>query len=67
MTRRQLIKGACVITVDPMIRTLERGDILIEGDRIAAVAPDLAAKSVNVIDGAGKIAIPGLVDTHRHL
>jgi 5-methylthioadenosine/S-adenosylhomocysteine deaminase len=67
MTQRQLIKDACVITVDPVIGTLERGDILIEGDRIAAVAPDLTADDAEVIDGTGMIAIPGLVDSHRHL
>ena len=32
MTRRQLIKGACVITVDPVIGTLAHGDILIDGE-----------------------------------
>jgi cytosine/adenosine deaminase-related metal-dependent hydrolase len=67
MTRRQLIKGACVITVDPVIGTLARGDILIDGERIAAVAPDIEADDVEVIDGTGMIAIPGLVDSHRHL
>ena len=30
MTQRQLIKDVCVITVDPVIGTMERGDILID-------------------------------------
>lgn len=45
------------------------GDVLVEGTRIADVAPriDLAAGSAEVIDARGKIVTPGLVDTHRHL
>lgn len=42
MTDRQLIKGACVITMDPALGTLARGDILIDGAAIAAVGPELA-------------------------
>ncbi len=67
MTTRLLIRGACVITVDPALGTLPRADILIEDDRIAAVGPELAADGAEVIDGEGMIAMPGLIDTHRHL
>lgn len=67
MIRPQLIKGAYVVTVDPALGTLERGDILIEGERIAGVAPDLTAGDAEVIDATGMIAIPGLIDAHRHL
>ena len=67
MTGRQLIKGACIITMDPALGTLARGDILIDGTAIAAVGPDLAADGAGIIDGGGMIAFPGLVDCHRHL
>ncbi len=67
MTTRMLIRDACVITVDPALGTLPRADILIEDDRIAAVGPELAADGAEVIDGEGMIAMPGLIDTHRHL
>jgi len=64
---RKLIKDACVITMDPELGTLERADILIEGERIHAVAPDIAAEDCEVIDATNMIAIPGIVDTHRHV
>jgi 5-methylthioadenosine/S-adenosylhomocysteine deaminase len=41
-------------------------DILIEGDRIARVAPDLASQADRVIDGSRKLAVPGLVNAHLH-
>jgi cytosine/adenosine deaminase-related metal-dependent hydrolase len=63
---RTLIRNATVITVDPAIGDLHRGDILIEGSRIAAVAPDIKADGAEVIDAANKIAVPGFIDTHRH-
>jgi cytosine/adenosine deaminase-related metal-dependent hydrolase len=64
---RRLIRDACVITMDPAIGTLERGDILIEGERIREVAPDIEANGCEMIDGTAMIAIPGFVDTHRHV
>ena len=47
-----------------------RGDILIEGKKIAAVGADLGAPSANgnaiVIEAADRVIIPGMVDCHRH-
>jgi len=63
---RKLIRNATVISVDPKIGDLHRGDILIDGSKIAAVAPSIAADGAEIIDGTNKIAIPGFVDTHRH-
>jgi dihydroorotase len=42
-------------------------DILIEGETITAVGPALKVTSDETIDGAGLIALPGLVDLHVHL
>ena len=67
MDHRRIIKNACVITMDPAIGILEIGDILIEGTKILEVAPDLDVEDAELIDGIGTIAIPGLIDTHRHL
>src|SRR5512144_63487 len=46
-----------------------RADVLIEGHRIAAVAPKLAHQSADAqrIDITGHTVIPGLVDGHTHL
>jgi 5-methylthioadenosine/S-adenosylhomocysteine deaminase len=64
---RVLIRGGCVLTVDPRLGDFERADVLIEGSRIAAVGPDLDADADSIIDAAGMIVMPGFVDTHRHM
>ena len=66
MSERTLIKGAIVLTQDPQLGELPSADILIEGDRIAAVGSNLDAAGATVIDATGDIVIPGFVDTHRH-
>lgn len=67
MADRTLIKGAIVLTQDEQLGELPNADILIEGDRIAAVGPALAvSEDARVIDGKDRIVIPGFVDTHRH-
>ncbi|MGH8911648.1 MAG: amidohydrolase family protein, partial [Acidimicrobiia bacterium] len=42
------------------------GDLLIDGETIAAVGPDLVADDAEVIDVTGDIVIPGFIDSHRH-
>ena len=66
MTDRILIKDAIVLSQDESIGELPQADILVEGDRIAQVGPNLSADGAEVIDAAGDIVIPGFVDTHRH-
>lgn len=65
--KRTLIRNASVITVDPAIGNLDKGDVLIEGTRIAAVGTGLQAADAEIIDGTGTIVMPGMVDTHRHV
>lgn len=66
MPRRVLISGGHVLSIDPAIGELPRGDVLIEDERIAAVAPHLDASDCETIDATGTIVAPGFVDTHRH-
>ena len=66
MANRMLLKGGHVITMDPELGDLPRGDVLIEGSKIAAVGPDLEAADAEVIDVSGDIVIPGFIDSHRH-
>ena len=47
-------------------RDFTPGDILIDGDRIAGVDHKIDAADAFVIDAKGMIAIPGMIDTHRH-
>jgi dihydroorotase len=55
-----LLKGARPYGGDP-------ADILIKNGRIAAIGDSLSATGAEVVDAAGLIALPGLVDLHTHL
>ncbi len=63
---RYLVKGARLLSQDPAVGDLARADVLIDGDTIAAVAPDLGDIDAEILDGADRIVLPGFVDTHRH-
>jgi cytosine/adenosine deaminase-related metal-dependent hydrolase len=62
---RKLIRGATIVSMDAKVGDLT-GDILIEDDRIAAIGAKLESPGAVVIDAAGMIAIPGLVNAHMH-
>jgi|JI10StandDraft_1071094.scaffolds.fasta_scaffold101561_3 cytosine/adenosine deaminase-related metal-dependent hydrolase len=64
---RTLIRQATVITMDRQ-GDLPMGDVLVAGDTIEAIGPDLsaAAAGAQVVDAAGCIVIPGLVNAHMH-
>ncbi len=66
MADRILLKGGTVLTMDPNLGDLPKGDVLIEGDRIAQVAPTIEAADAEVIDCTGDVVIPGFIDSHRH-
>jgi cytosine/adenosine deaminase-related metal-dependent hydrolase/ribose/xylose/arabinose/galactoside ABC-type transport system permease subunit len=66
-TGRTLIRGGTVLSLDPKIGDLTRGDVLVEGDRIVAVGPALSNGEVEVIDATDMIVMPGFVDSHRHI
>jgi 5-methylthioadenosine/S-adenosylhomocysteine deaminase len=63
---RMLLKGGCVLSLDPAVGDFEQADVLIEGSKIVAVQPNLTA-TAEVIDAANMIVMPGFVDTHRHI
>ena len=67
MSKRTLIKNGTIVTVDPAIGDLAKGDLLIEDGRIAQVAPQIdAGADAEVIDASDRLVLPGMVDTHRH-
>src|ERR1051325_9185587 len=67
MADSTLIRGGYVLTLDPALGDLPNADVLIEGERIAAVGRGLTAgPDANVIDARNRIVMPGFVDTHRH-
>jgi 5-methylthioadenosine/S-adenosylhomocysteine deaminase len=68
--RRILLQGATIISMDPSVGDFVRADLLIEGKKIASIGTDLSAAaqggSAILVDCAGTILIPGMVDCHRH-
>src|SRR6266571_4099912 len=65
MADRLLLRGGAVVSMDPDVGNLPKGDILIEGDKIVQIAPNIQADA-QVMDVTGDIVIPGFIDTHRH-
>jgi 5-methylthioadenosine/S-adenosylhomocysteine deaminase len=68
--RRILIRRGTIISMDAVVGDFVAGDVLIEGKRIAAVGPDLSGSGQGgnaiVVDAAGMVVIPGMIDCHRH-
>jgi len=67
---RLLIKGGTVITVTGRDDVYENGIVLVEDGRIRYAGPANEAPSIDssikTIDAAGKIVMPGIVNTHCH-
>src|ERR1700691_114384 len=61
-----LFKGGLVLSLDPKVGDHTCADVLVAGDRIAAVSPDLVVENAEVIDVAGMIVMPGLINAHQH-
>lgn len=55
-----LIRGAKVLGGEPQ-------DVLIDGSVVEAVGTGISAEGAEVVDAAGKVLLPGLVDLHTHL
>jgi 5-methylthioadenosine/S-adenosylhomocysteine deaminase len=64
--KRVLIKNGHLVTMNKK-RDVTFGDVLIEGDRIGAIGPHIEADGCEIIDAAGQVVIPGLIQTHIHL
>jgi len=62
-----LIKGATIVTMDRQRRVLKEGSIGIEAGRIVEISEHVKGESDHVLDGKGKLALPGLVNAHTHL
>jgi dihydroorotase len=61
-----LLKGGRVI--DPSQNLDATMDVAVRGDRIVALAPDLDERdAVRVVDVAGALVTPGLIDLHVHV
>lgn len=62
-----IVRGAHLITVDPVLGEIPDGDIHVRDGVIVAVGKNLRAPGARVVDGKTMIALPGFVDTHWHM
>ncbi len=61
---RTLIKGGTIVNTDG---TLE-ADLIIEGEKIAGIVRDAQPRPDDeVIDAAGLLVLPGIIDAHTHI
>jgi 8-oxoguanine deaminase len=68
--RTLLIRNAeIVVTMDASRREIPHGGIFIEDNRIVSVGPlkELPVTADEVIDVAGHVVVPGLINTHHHM
>jgi 5-methylthioadenosine/S-adenosylhomocysteine deaminase len=63
---RTLLTGGTVVSLDPAVGDLDRGDVLVEDGVIVEVAERIDGPDAEVIDATDRIVLPGFVDTHRH-
>ena len=67
---RILIKDGYVVPVNPAREVFASGFVAVDGARIAAVGPGAqapaAAEFDQVLDAAGCIVLPGLINMHQH-
>jgi 5-methylthioadenosine/S-adenosylhomocysteine deaminase len=66
-----ILTNATILTMDEEYKIFQPGAIAIKGDKIAAVgeASDISANynGKEVVDCAGKILMPGLINAHTHV
>jgi dihydropyrimidinase len=58
-----LIRHGTIVTATD----LYRGDVFVDGEKIAAIGTSLELAADRIIDAAGKYVLPGGVDVHTHL
>jgi dihydropyrimidinase len=58
-----LIRGGLVVTGEGIVRA----DVGIRGETVVAVSADLSPEGASrVLDGQGKVILPGIIDVHTH-
>src|SRR5262245_13067449 len=64
--RRILLRGGVVLSLDARVGDFEKADVLIDGKRIAEIAPTVSAGDAEIVDCTGTIVMPGFIHTHHH-
>lgn len=66
-----ILKNAILLTINSRLDTFNPGSIAIQGDTIVAVGHDEEIlsqyESKDILDCAGKVLMPGFVNTHTHV
>ena len=62
-----LIKNAFILDMVGNEPNIKKADIYVEENRISKIAENIIIDGAEVIDGTGKVLMPGLVNTHTHL
>jgi cytosine/adenosine deaminase-related metal-dependent hydrolase len=62
-----VIRNAFIISVDPTLGDLPKGDIHVRNGEIVAIAAEIPLAGVPTIEAKGMIATPGLIETHWHM
>src|SRR6266542_934155 len=60
---KTLITGGTVVTAADTYKA----DVLVDGEKVAAIGTDLQAGGAKKIDAKGKYVIPGGIDVHTHM
>jgi cytosine/adenosine deaminase-related metal-dependent hydrolase len=63
-----VLRGGTVLTMDERRTVLNGADVLVVGEKIAAIGTNLDVPEGTVeVDASGGIVMPGMIDTHRHM
>lgn len=65
-TGRVVLAGGDVVSMDPGIGVLRSADVAFEDGVITQVGGTVDRAGATVLDAAGRIVLPGFVDSHRH-
>lgn len=60
---RTLFRGGTIVAPEGR----RPADLLVDGERIAAIGSDLPTTDARVVDAAGRYLLPGGIDVHTHL
>ena len=63
---KTLIRNGLVLLRDGDGWKTEKADVLVEGNRIAKIAPSLDPEGCRIIDAGDHLVMPGLINAHTH-
>lgn len=63
---RLIIRGGCVLSMDPAIGNRREADVLVEDGLVSEVGTNLRPRGADDVDASNAVVLPGFVDAHRH-